>query len=271
MLVLRDFALRPEDGRMTMVLNPGQFLCILGPAAAGKSRLAAIIAGQAGGAVVGQVSGPERVSYAEPGGLPGRTRISAGRGGSLSVEATELLGRLGLWEVRTRPVSELTAGQTSAAEIYFALIAGAPIVILDGQLDQHDVVTREFVEGYLEAKLADGLLVVVVTHDVSLAERADAIMVLQDRYIRYAGPPEGLARTAGPTEITVETTDQRAVRALVEPFSISAQATETGWKFTAEEGQAVAARLLRDGYGDVKWVIMRTPRLRDALRNLLTV
>jgi ABC-type multidrug transport system ATPase subunit len=270
-LVLRDFALRAEDGRMTMVLNPGQFLCILGPAAAGKSRLAAIIAGQASGMVFGQVSGPDRVSFAEAGGLSGRTRISPGRGGALSVEATELLGRLGLWDVRTRPVSELSSGQTAAAEIYFAVTAGAPMVVLDGQLDHLDVVTREFVEGYLEAKRADGLLVAVVTHDVDLAERADAIVVMQDRFIRYAGPPEGLARTAGPTEITVETTDQKAARALVEPFSISAQATDSGWKLTADEGQAVAARLLRDGYGDVKWVMMRTPRLRDALRNLLSV
>ena len=254
-----------------MVLNPGQLLCILGPAAAGKSRLAAVIAGQSNGTVFGQVSGPDRVSYAEPGGLSGRARLSTGRGGGLSVESTELLVRLGLWDVRTRSISELSTGQTAAAEIYFALTAGAPMVILDGQLDQLDAVTREFTEGYLEARRAEGLLVAVVTHDVELAERADAIVVLQDRFLRYAGPPEGLARTAGPCEITVETTDQRAVRALVEPFSISAQATETGWRFTADEGQAVAARLLRDGYGDVKWVMMRTPRLRDALRNLLSV
>ena len=270
MLVLRDFALWAEDGRTTMVVNPGQLLCILGPAAAGKSRLAGILAGQSA-AAVGEVSGPERASLAEPGGLSGRTRLSSGRNGSLSVEATELLGRLGLWDVRSRQVSELSAGQSAAAEIFVALTAGAPMVILDGQLDQLDSVTRESVEAYLEEKRAEGLMVVLVTHDVEIAERADAIIVLQDRFIRFAGPPEGLTQKAGPTEITVETTDQRAVRALVEPFSISAQATDSGWRFTADEGQAVAARLLRDGYGDVKWVTMRSPRLRDALRMLLNV
>jgi ABC-type multidrug transport system ATPase subunit len=271
LLVLRDFALRADDGRITMVLNPGQQLCILGPAAAGKSRLASLIAGQTASGPVGQVSGPDRVAYAEPGGLSGRMRLSAGRGGSLSVEATDLLSRLGLWEARSRPVSELTAGQAAAAEIYFALTVGAPMVILDGQLDHLDAVTREYVESYLESKRTEGLLVAIVTHDLELADRADAIIVLKDQFIRYAGPPEGLVGRAGPTEITVETTDQTAVRALVEPFSISAQATETGWRFTAHEGQAVAARLLRDGYGDVKWVTMRTPRLRDALRDLLSV
>ncbi|MEQ1934632.1 MAG: hypothetical protein ABL962_12280, partial [Fimbriimonadaceae bacterium] len=67
----------------------------------------------------------------------------------------------------------------------------------------------------------------------------------------------------------VETQNQSGVRALIAPFEISISETENGVILKAAEGQQLAARLLSEGYGDIKMVILKEPTVESALDELL--
>ncbi len=240
----------------------------MGPAGAGKTRLLNTLSGRQRSAT-GVVTAPDGTRFVPPGSLSGRQKVVSAKG-NLSTPQTHLLTILGLWEQRHRTIAELSPGQIAAAEIFatFATTDSISLVLLDGQLDALDVPTRRRVELFLSDQRAEGLIVVTATHDLGMAERSDVIAVVDDCRIKFVGSPADLIRRAGPVEITVETQEQLAVRALVEPFSIFAERLETGWKLRAEEGQAVAAKLLTEGYGDVKWITLQSPTLADALEKL---
>jgi ABC-type multidrug transport system ATPase subunit len=249
-------------------VNPGQFVTVLGPAGAGKSRLLNTLSGRQRSAT-GVVTAPEGTRSVAPGSLSGRQKVVSAKR-NLSTAQTHLLAILGLWEQRHRTIAELSPGQIAAAEIFATFATSEPIslVLLDGQLDALDMPTRRRFELFLADLRGEGLIVVTATHDLGLAERSDVIAVLDESHIKFVGSPADLIRRAGPAEITVETQEQLAVRALVEPFSISAERLDSGWKLRAEEGQAVAAKLLTEGYGDIKWIILKTPTLAEALEKL---
>ena len=267
-LILRDFALLPEDGRITLAVNPGQFVTVLGPVGSGKTRLLNTLAGRQRTAA-GVVTAPEGTRSVAPGSLSGRQKVVSAKG-NLSTDQTRLLALLGLWEQRHRTIAELSPGQIAAAEIFTTFATSDPVslVLLDGQMDALDVPTRRQLELFLADQRSSGLIVVAATHDLGMAERSDVIAVLDDSHFKFVGSPADLIRRGGPAEITVETREHLAVRALVEPFSIFAERLESGWKLRAEEGQAVAAKLLTEGYGDVKWITIQTPTLAEALEKL---
>jgi hypothetical protein len=60
------------------------------------------------------------------------------------------------------------------------------------------------------------------------------------------------------------------VRALVAPFEVSVRDTDDGVVMQASEGQQLAAKLLLEGYGDVKLVVLRSPTLEEALLSLFS-
>lgn len=97
-------------------------------------------------------------------------------------------------------------------------------------------------------------------------ERADVLIALRGPDPVFAGPLEALWRKVGDQTVEVTTKNAPAVRALVEPFQVQVTETQEGLRLEAAEGQALAARLLRDGYGDVRYVVVRRPGLLDAIR-----
>lgn len=143
-------------------------------------------------------------------------------------------------------------------------------MVVDGQLDQLDPWSLKKVMEAFQKRLNVGYGLIVVTNRPELAAFFDHLVVMQASGIRFVGTVEELLRQHGEARIEVETQNQSGVRALIAPFEISISETESGAILKAAEGQQLAARLLSEGYGDIKMVILKEPTIESALDELLS-
>ncbi len=256
---------------MTLSLAAGQRLAVVGPGASGKSRLLRAIAGQ-DRLGEGTVQAEGEVFFLEPGTLAPRSKPQAiakrpqDNSASLS---TELLVATRLWDVRTHSISDLSPSQEAAAETLALLSSSADVRLWDGQLDDLDPWTFDSVWGHLEKGSSAGVCDVIATHRPEIVELCDAVIVLSALEVRFAGRVEELLTRVSETEMIVRTEHQGAVRALVSPFQVSVRQHPEGLLIRAAEGQALAARLLAEGYGDVECIVMKPASVGAALRTLI--
>jgi iron complex transport system ATP-binding protein len=94
-------------------------------------------------------------------------------------------------ELRSRPVSRLSGGETARA-LLARVLAGSPHWILaDEPLAALDLAHQLRMIAHLRASATGGQGVVIVLHDLSLAmNHADRVVVLREGALLAAGPPE---------------------------------------------------------------------------------
>jgi ABC-type lipoprotein export system ATPase subunit len=95
--------------------------------------------------------------------------------------ASELLGRVGLADRLHHKSNQLSGGQQQRVAIARALVNRPPILLCDeptGNLDTRT--SREVMAFFRELNRADGLTVILVTHDQEIARQADRALVLID-------------------------------------------------------------------------------------------
>ncbi|MCB8932431.1 MAG: ATP-binding cassette domain-containing protein [Chthonomonadaceae bacterium] len=270
-LTVRGIGLRAEGPTLTTRLGSGQSLAVLGPAASGKSRLLRVLAGDERPAV-GKVELLEQSVWAGVEGASRRTtplalaKRCAGPKGT--GRATEALADCGLWDARSKALSELSPGQLAATELLPIVLAPPSLLVVDGALDRLDPWTFENVWKAIRRRLEQGGALLVATHRTDRLHLFSSVVVLRAQQVRFFGTLEALVRLAGPTEIVIETQHDAEVRALVEPFEATVRATEQGLVVQVGEGQELAARLLLEGYGNARVVMVREATADEALRRL---
>ena len=202
--------------------DPGEKIAIVGPNGAGKSTLLSLAAGlehALDGRVaiddvdIRRLSNGERrktISYvgARSPILQGSLRraLTLGidpRPDDETIEAA--VGRYGLGEVMQRlggldgRLSEggrnLSSGEARRVHLVRAALAGTGLLLLDEPDDALDVEGRACVERLIREASATTL---IVTHDLSLARRADVLWYVDDGRLRAAGRPEVLIGGNGP-------------------------------------------------------------------------
>lgn len=267
-LLLRDVALKKSGLSLTLSVPEGQAVGIVGPAASGKSFLLRVMAGLET-PVRGEVQRKGRVLLA--GGLPRRARPqSLARSGKNSPsQATDALMATGLWDVRHHSISDLTPGQLAACELLPVLTGEAAILAIDGQLDDLDPWALRTTLDHLRNLMKTGATVLAATNRPDIVAQLDVVVALAKSEIRFAGLISDLLREGPQHHLEVKAENQSGVRALVEPFEVSVREREDGVVLQASEGQALAARLLLEGYGNVKFVVVRQPTVEEALFELL--
>ncbi|HZH27134.1 MAG TPA: ATP-binding cassette domain-containing protein [Azospirillaceae bacterium] len=204
----------------TFALDRGECLLVLGPNGAGKSTLARILAGairpQGGCARLDGVDtcapDPERrhpIGYLpeQPLLLPGTIAETIGRFGASEAEITEAAAKVGLAPL----VATLPLGyDTDANEALPALgggglrrlmlaraICGKPhLLILDEPLASLDVNGLEMLRQILRDAKVSGTTIVVFSHQSSLLELADKVMVLNGGAVAAYGPAEHVVAQA---------------------------------------------------------------------------
>ncbi|WP_395674774.1 ABC transporter permease, partial [Inquilinus sp.] len=133
----------------------------------------------------------------------GNVEIPAVYAGSRAEErhtrAAALLGRLGMADRIGHRPGQLSGGQQQRVSIARALMNGADVVLADeptGALDRH---SGEEVLRILGELQAEGRTVIIVTHDMAVASRAQRIIEISDGAIvadRRTPPPGDGAATA---------------------------------------------------------------------------
>ncbi|MGH7583926.1 MAG: ABC transporter ATP-binding protein [Gemmatimonadales bacterium] len=108
--------------------------------------------------------------------------------------ADTVLDRVGLAARAASRVTLLSGGEQQRVALARALVTAPAVLLADeptGNLDPHTAASMH--ELLTELSRASGAAVVVVTHNRSLAERADRVLHLEDGVLRAATPAEASA------------------------------------------------------------------------------
>ena len=196
----------PVLARLDLEVGRGDFTGIVGPSGSGKTTLLRAVLGRVrpvAGTVwrqpdlaVGYVPQVETVNWHFPvtvfeavlmARTHGRTLPWASPAERRQVEA--VLGRLGLDGLAGRHIRELSGGQQQRVFIARALLRGPQLLLLDEPTSGVDVRTRHDILHLLADLNADGLAVVLTTHDLNGIAAHLPHLVCLNREVIAAGPP----------------------------------------------------------------------------------
>ncbi len=94
--------------------------------------------------------------------------------------AFELLTRVGLGDRVNHKPSELSGGQQQRVSIARALANNPAIILADEPTGAVDTKTREVIVDLLKGLSEKGQTIIVVTHDMDVAQRTDRIITMRD-------------------------------------------------------------------------------------------
>ena len=193
---------------ISFAVNPGESVAVIGPNGAGKSTLMQAIMGllqpRSGQVIVhdpqrlGYVPQHEAVNWDFP--VTVRDVVMMGRsrrigwlrwpGRSHWQAVDTALARVGLVEFADRQIGELSGGQRRRVFVARALAQEADVLILDEPFSGVDARAQADMMAVLDGLHADGLTILLCTHDLNLAfQRFDRVLALKETVIAY-GPPD---------------------------------------------------------------------------------
>lgn len=207
---------------VTLHVNRGENLGIIGPNGAGKTTLLRIMLGLlqgytgsvsimglspqqacAKGNIIGYVPQRADVEFRFPVtaeqvvlmGLAGSTSWLPWYSAAEKQRAREMLERVGMIDLRNRPIGQLSGGQQQRVFIARALVAQPPILILDEPLVGVDEKgQQQFAQFIHELHESLKLTVIIVSHDLqAIAAGCNRVACLKQS-IHYHDAPSGLTR-----------------------------------------------------------------------------
>ncbi|MXY44085.1 MAG: ABC transporter ATP-binding protein [Dehalococcoidia bacterium] len=196
----------------------GEFVCLLGPNGAGKTTLAQLVAGElsptegrvflASEDASGKPTGARRhIAYLpqdlqDPPFVNARELVSLGRfnpkrslGWRMSDEDKEAvqdcIARCLAESFADRPFAQLSGGEKQRIWLAFCLAQQREFLLLDESLHKIDYSTRELFFKMLSNLAEDGKGVILITHDLQMAERhGRRLLLLKSGGLVYDGPPD---------------------------------------------------------------------------------
>ncbi|MDZ4791759.1 MAG: ABC transporter ATP-binding protein [Hyphomicrobiales bacterium] len=185
----------------------GEFIAIMGPSGSGKSTLLNLI-----GALDTPTSGKLLIDGADIGGMAAddladlRNRVigfvfqqfnllkrtsalenvklpllyASGRGGDADTRARKRLEEVGLGDRLDHTPAQLSGGQQQRVAMARALVADPQLILADEPTGALDTETSNEIMKLLTALHRTGLTVVLVTHELEIAEYAERLMRFRD-------------------------------------------------------------------------------------------
>ena len=114
--------------------------------------------------------------------------------GGLRRRGTDLLDAFGLSHRLSHRPRELSGGERQRVAIARALMNDAPILLADEPTGNLDRQTGEEILELLKTQHRNGLTIVMVTHDLAIAEQADRIVRLEDGLVTEVHKTDEISR-----------------------------------------------------------------------------
>jgi ABC-type nitrate/sulfonate/bicarbonate transport system ATPase subunit len=181
--------------RLSLEIEPGEFVAVVGPSGCGKTTLLNLLSGfvKPSSGVV-SCEGRLRMVYQQDSLLPWQTaaeNISLGLRGldgeqERKRQLGEMLRLIGLEEFANHYPHQLSGGMRQRVELARALAGDTDVLLLDEPFSSLDYLARLRLRRELARMLAElPRTVVLVTHDIEeAAQLADRILVLSERPAR---------------------------------------------------------------------------------------
>ena len=188
--------------------SPGELVGLVGRSGSGKTTLLNVIAGwerptsgevrwqepvdaasppwSAVAAVPQKLGLMEELTVEENVGYPARL---AGTLGERADEIEELIGVLGIGELRSRYPREASVGEQQRTAIARALAVPTSVLLADEPTAHQDTASAERVFSALRKAAAAGTAVIVATHNPEVVRHLDRVLTMADGQLREAPRP----------------------------------------------------------------------------------
>ncbi|PJN56474.1 Lipoprotein-releasing system ATP-binding protein LolD [Paenibacillus sp. GM2FR] len=195
------------DG-VSVYVNEGEFVAVMGPSGSGKSTLMFALSGTDGvdggkvvfdgkdlstlgeneladirrtkmGFVFQQPTMLKNLNILDNIILPSM-RDNRKNAAKISLKAKELMKRVGIAELEKRSITQVSGGQLQRAGICRALVNSPRIIFGDEPTGALNSISAQEIMDIFSEINADGTAVMLVTHDAQVAARTERIMFMRD-------------------------------------------------------------------------------------------
>lgn len=186
-------------------------------------------------------------------------------GRALHARADEMLTRLGLADRRRDLVEKLSGGLRRRVELATGMLHQPRLLLLDEPSTGLDPGARSDLWQYLEqVRDNDGVTVVVTTHLLEEAERADRIAIMHKGQLAALGTPHELQAAVGGDAITIRTKDAAALAAQIQQkFNVPAMVVDGSVRLEQPNGHQWIPRLVEAFPDRTEAITLGKPTLED--------
>lgn len=193
----KNYGSRQVLRQAELVIEPGEFVAIVGRSGCGKSTLLRLVAGlesasegqvRLDGQTVDGLSDDTRIMFQDSRLLPWKRvvdNVALGLPKAKRPHAAEVLAQVGLAEREADWPAKLSGGQRQRVSLARALVHNPRLLLLDEPLGALDALTRIEMHRLIEGLWrSSGFTALLVTHDVQEAVAlADRVILIEDGQI----------------------------------------------------------------------------------------
>jgi ABC-2 type transport system ATP-binding protein len=186
-------------------------------------------------------------------------------GRELRTRADEMLTRLGLADRKRELVEKLSGGLRRRVELATGMLHRPRLLLLDEPSTGLDPGARSDLWQYLEqVREADGVTVLVTTHLLDEAQRADRIAIMHTGNLAALDTPVALQAAVGGDAITIRTNDPATLAADIErQLSATAKVVDGSVRLEQANGHQWIARLVEAFPDRIESITLGKPTLED--------
>src|SRR4051812_4919192 len=186
-------------------------------------------------------------------------------GRELKTRAEEMLARLGLADRKRELVEKLSGGLRRRVELATGMLHRPRLLLLDEPSTGLDPGARSDLWQYLEqVREADGVTVLVTTHLLDEAQRADRIAIMHTGKVAALDTPVALQAAVGGDAITIRTTDPTTLATDIErQFKAAPKVVDGSVRLEQANGHLWIPKLV-DAFPDrIESITLGKPTLED--------
>jgi len=272
---------------LSLAIKPGEIFVLLGPNGGGKTTLFRLLATllplqegeirvlgldvktetyairQRIGVVFQAPSLDKKLSVAE--NLACQGQLYGLSGTELRRRQQEMLGRLGLADRARDRVETLSGGLRRRVDLAKGMMHQPRLLLLDEPSTGLDPNARSDLWNYLEeVRATDGVTIVLTSHLLEEAERADRIAILNAGTLVALDTPDALRAMVGGDSITIQTADpERLAQAVRDQLACPASVVDGNVRLELDRGHEWIARLVEAFPGEIQALTLGKPTLED--------